>query len=185
MKDKDIIVVDIYLTRGVLALLALVLLIVAGLGGLAWGRSEASASGSSAPLAQSAGMRQYYLTRAFYDGDEADGANVCAAGYHFASFWEIVDPSNLKYNTALGDDRPDSGRGPSSVGIGWVRTGYNNSTSNTAGKGNCLTWYSSDVAHYGTVAKLTDDWEAAKDIHIFKVGAYTCDNNFKVWCVED
>jgi ABC-type Fe3+-siderophore transport system permease subunit len=51
MKDKETIVVDIYLTRGLVALLALALLIVAGLGYLAWNRDEVAASGlqASAP----------------------------------------------------------------------------------------------------------------------------------------
>jgi hypothetical protein len=91
---------------GLVALLTLALLVVALLGYLAWGRDEVAASGPqppldqarNSPLAASAGLRGYYLTQGMYNGADADGtdgngAGVCAEGYHFASLWEILDPS--------------------------------------------------------------------------------------------
>ena len=191
MKDKETMVVDICLTRELAALLALALLIVAGLGYLAWNGDEVAASAPQAPLASSAGMRQYYLTVFDYTGSEADGsdgngAGVCAEGYHFASLWEILDPSNLKYNTTLGPTgREDSGQGPPSYMSGWVRTGWEVSTSSTVGRGNCNLWSSNDSGHYGTSAYLPHDWTTATGPHVWVTNSRSCNTTPKVWCVAD
>lgn len=191
MRDEKTIVIDINLTRGLVALLALTLLVAALLGYLAWSQDEVAASGSQAPLdhardrplALSTGMRQYYLTTDNYDGSEA--LTACADGYHMASLWEILDPSNLKYNTTLGYTRADSGQGPPTDALGWVRTGYVSDTSMTAGQANCNTWTSSESGHNGTRAFLPSDWTVVKDIHVWTVWTFWCDFGFQVWCVED
>jgi hypothetical protein len=195
---------------GLVGLLALTLLVAALLGYLVWGQREVAASSPQAsfdlaqgrardrpldrardrPLASSAGLRGYYLTTTTYNGAEADGtdgngAGVCADGYHFASLWEILDPSNLKYDTDLGMVRDDSGQGPPSYVEGWVRTGYYSSTSSTPGYGNCNVWDSSSSGHYGTIASLTRDWEAEQDIHVWEVDFGGCPYPFRVWCVAD
>ena len=94
MQDENTIVIDVNLTRGLVILLVLALLMVMFVGYLAWGQDEAAASGSQIPLAASSGMRQYYVTTTYHYGADADDA--CASGYHMASLWEIMDPSNLK-----------------------------------------------------------------------------------------
>jgi hypothetical protein len=175
---------------GLVGLLALALLIVAFLGYLAWGRKEVVASGLPAPLASSAGLRGYYLTPGTYNGADADGtdgngAGICAEGYHFASLWEILDPSNLKYDTKLGRTQDDSGQGPPTLSYGWVRTGYGWSTSSTPGKGNCNAWTSISSGYYGTTAYLTSDWTAGQDIHVWEVYAPRCNVYRYVWCVAD
>jgi hypothetical protein len=190
MKDEKTIVIDINLTRGLMALLALALLMAALVGYLTWGQREAAASGPQAPLAASSGMRQYYLTTTPYNGAEADGtdgngAGVCASGYHFASLWEILDPSSLKYNTDLGYTKDDSGQGPPTYLRSWIRTGFGSSTAGTAGLGNCNAWTSSDSDHRGTDAYLTQIWEGAEDIHVWNAGLSSCLNELPVWCVED
>jgi hypothetical protein len=204
MKDEKVIVIDINLTRGLLALLALALLMAAFLGYLVWGRGEVAASGPQAPLdhpfdlaqgkplAQSSGMRGYYLTQSRYPGADADGtdgngAGVCAEGYHFASLWEIMDPSNLKYNTDLGFVREDSGQGPPTGGnvSSWVRTGYFGSTEASAGAGNCNVWTTGSSDYYGTTARLSDNWTAGQDIHVWEVFSPACNARKQVWCVED
>ncbi len=166
-------------------LLALPLLLVAGLGYLAWGQDEVAASALPAPLASSAGMRQYYLSTSNYTGGNADGTDACAGGYHFASLWEILDPANLKYNTALGYVRADSGQGPPSYIEGWIRTGSTSSDDSTPGLGNCSAWGSSDGAQYGTTVRLPDDWDAATDIHAWDASTYSCAFPIRVWCVAD
>jgi len=184
-------VIDINLTRGLVALLALALLMAAFLGYLAWGQRDAAASGPQIPLdhargrplASSAGMRQYYLTKNDYNGADADTA--CASGYHMASLWEILDPSNLKYDTDLGRTQADSGQGPPSYLGGWVRTGYYSSSSSTAGVGNCKAWTSSSSGDYGTTAYLPNDWTAGQDIHIWEVYAPQCNLSGYVWCMAD
>jgi hypothetical protein len=142
------------------------------------------------PLAQSGGLRGYYRTRTYHFGDEADGtdgngAGVCAEGYHFASLWEILDPSNLKYNTTLGTINADSGQGPPALTLGWVRTGFGRSGSSTPGIGNCDGWDSNSDTDRGTRAYLASDWEAGQDIYVWEVQTMRCDLGTGVWCVED
>jgi hypothetical protein len=88
--QEQTLVVNINLTRGLVALLTLALLTAAVLGYLAWGHERVTASSPQAPMAESTGMRKYYLTIAAYHGNEPTGAGVCASGYHFASLWEIL-----------------------------------------------------------------------------------------------
>jgi hypothetical protein len=176
---------------GLVALLALALLAAAFVGYLAWGQGQVAASGPQAPLdharvrplAASTGMRGYYLTATGHGG--AGALTACADGYHFASLWEIMDPSHLKYDTTLGDTNDDSGQGPYTARWGWVRTGYDNSTSSTAGQGNCDGWISSDDSEQGTGAYLPANWTAGQDIHVWRVGPMSCDTKASVWCVAD
>ena len=84
---------------------------------------------------------EYYLTKSIYYGNQANGAGVCAAGYHFASLWEIMQTATLSCNTTLGATLPDSGDGPP-TGNGWVRTGNVSVSSTTAGAANCNNWTS-------------------------------------------
>jgi len=195
---------------GLVALLVSAVLVAALLGYLAWGRDEVAASGPQAsfdpasfgfaqdrqdrPLAASAGLRGYYLTQDTYNGADADGtdgngAGVCAEGYHFASLWEILDPSILKYNTGLGMVRDDSGQGPPTLPFvgGWVRTGFGRSGSTTPGVGNCDGWDSSSDSDWGTLARLPSDWTAGQDLHVWQVDTTTCNTAVlvRVWCVAD
>jgi hypothetical protein len=183
---------------GLGGLLALTLLVAAFLGYLAWNQHEAAASGpqvpldyaQNRPLAASTGLRGYYLTPGTYNGADADGtdgngAGVCAEGYHFASLWEIMDPSSLKYDTELGRTQDDSGQGPPTLSYGWVRTGYGDSILSTPGRGNCNAWSSSDGGDYGTTTYLPSDWTAGQDIHVWEVYAPRCNVNRYVWCVAD
>ena len=60
--------------------------------------------------ANNKGPRQFCLTKTGFNGSQA--LTACAAGYHMASLWEIFDTTVLRYNTALGLTKPDSGSGP-------------------------------------------------------------------------
>ena len=182
-QEEQILVVDIHLTRGLVTLLTLALLAAVLLSYLTWGREEVAASDTQAPLAASTGLRQYYLTESTYNG--ANASTVCAGGYHMASLWEILDPSNLKYNTDLGNTSGDSGQGPPAWMNGWVRTGYGTTWSAPAGSANCLGWTTSEAAATGTVVRLSVDWTASQDIHIWEALALPCDQSWYVWCVED
>lgn len=191
MKDERTIAIDINLTRGLVGLLALALLMAAFVGYLAWNQAEVAASGPQAPLdsardrplASSAGLRGYYLTTTNHNG--AAALTACAAGYHFASLWEIVEPSNLKYNTTLGRTMADSGQGPPSAN-GWVRTGYSSSTTSTAGRGNCAVWTSNSTGDQGTRATLPNDWTGGfEEIHVWDVSTSSCGTALNVWCVAD
>jgi hypothetical protein len=76
--------------------------------------------------------RAFYLTQTQHTGGEA--LTACAAGYHMASLWEIFDPSNLRYESDLGRKNDDSGFGPPTGEVGWIRTGGLQMGSTSAGK---------------------------------------------------
>jgi hypothetical protein len=131
-------------------------------------------------------MRQYYLTSSYaYNGSQAEDA--CAAGYHMASLWEILDPSNLRYDTGLGDDRADSGMGPPTVSFGWVRTGHDNDVGTNPGQANCDTWSSVSGMHNGTTVRLATDWSdpTQRDMFVWDAGIRACSDTAPVWCVAD
>jgi hypothetical protein len=188
MKEKETtsektIVIDIKLTRGLVVVLSCVLVGVGLLTYLPLTGKSAVASEAETAQAASTGMRLYYLTQSEYKGNGA--LSACAAGYHFASFWELADPSNLKYNTSLGYMRDDSGYGPP-YKIGWVRTGYASSGTNVAGRANCLLWASNSGTDYGTQAYLPSSWTAGdEDMGVWVVSSIPCSGSASVWCIED
>lgn len=184
-QEGQTLVINVHLTRGLVVLLTLALLAATLVGYLAWGREEVAAFSPQISLAASTGMRRYYLTKSAYDGDGADGAGVCASGYHFVSLWEILDTSKLEYNTTLGYTTDDSGQGPPTDAQGWVRTGYNSDNSMTMGKGNCNAW-TNNTSGYGTVAWPVNDWAGGtQDVHVWDTGPSLCNVSGRVWCVED
>jgi hypothetical protein len=192
MKEQEnrqvsrILVIDINLTRPTVVLLVLAASVVALLGYLVWGHRQATASADAFPQAGPSGLRQYYLSDSFVLGADADTS--CAAGYHMASLWEILDPSNLEYNTEHGLTKADSGEGPPTDSeLGWVRTGYVSDDSNEPGLGNCNTWSTSSGSSYGTCAGLSEGWEPlSPDVGVWNVSFFPCDLDFaRVWCVED
>jgi hypothetical protein len=139
-------------------------------------------------------MRQYYLTEdavyngAMPDGDDGYGEGICSQGYHFASIYEMVDPSNLQYNPNLGTTRTDSGMGPPSGLEGWVRTGGEKHYDLLAGSANCYGWDTTGPDEYGTVVSLQSEWTTANnqyDIHTWDAGVQGCNTSQRVWCVAD
>jgi hypothetical protein len=146
----------------------------------------------SAPTAIS-GVRQYYLSPVLAPANAARSA--CTDGYHFASIWEIADPSALKYNPSLGISSPDSGNGPPTaisfmgnplVVRGWVRTGFSYSVLDSPGQANCANWVSDYGFYWGTTANLPSTWTSdQQDIGVWSVGVSTCDTSLRVWCVQD
>jgi hypothetical protein len=164
----------------VAALLALAVIVTAAL--LVRGPAPASASGEQVS-AVTDGMRHFYLAPAVANATLAMGA--CESGYHFASFWEILDTSNLVYNTALGvvPSGADSGSGPPSNLEGWVRTGYSMNNGINPGQANCLSW--TGTTGNGSTVKLPYDWAAGGEMHVWDAGIAACGSPSYVWCVED
>jgi hypothetical protein len=194
MEEERTIVIDVKLTRGLVVALSCALAIATLLACLAMTGKSAVASGKEASegmsLAQSTGMRQFYLTQSNFDGNEI--ITACVEGYHFASLWEIADPSNLKYDTYWGATSGDSGQGPPSSiddyasAQGWVRTGYITNTSETRGKTNCNAWVDDGSGENGTVVRLVSDWvNDTPEIGVWDVYKATCNIDLRVWCVED
>jgi len=188
MKSQEghTVVIDVYLTRGVVTLLILALLAACVAAYLSWGQREATAAGSQAPLVTaSTGMRQYYITRdSAYDG--AHALTACDNGYHMASLWEILDPSNLTYNVGKGYIAADSGHGPPAGPGGWIRTGLDSVSSSNAGYASCHAWTRGDGADYGSTVWLGGMWNGdPRDIHVWESSAMPCSVNLRVWCVKD
>jgi hypothetical protein len=129
--------------------------------------------------------KSYYLTQTIHTGSQA--LTACAEGYHMASLWEIFDTSNLRYNTELGFNNPDSGFGPPAGISGWIRTGYVDTDFNFPGAGNCNAWTSASFADFGTDAALPIVWDSLNVTVItpWISGTTTCNSNIKLWCMQD
>jgi hypothetical protein len=204
MKEQEehkLVVLHINLTGAVVALAAVVLILAAVSVYFILGVKPVSASdapaAARAPEAISAasptGLRGYY--RSFTTYVTTDAVNACAAGYHFASLWEILDTSALRYASEIPDAwvyEADQGSGPPTGGeglsrIAWVRTGYNGSNNGVPGQSNCNAWTSTSVDDYGTTVGLSIQWGSGttEDVIIWDVGVSTCNYKTSVWCVED
>ena len=130
--------------------------------------------------------RHFYVTSTNYYPDEVKTA--CSTGYHMASLWEILDVSNLTYDYdhPAAKTKADSGFGPPSNWYGWVRTGYDSSSSSTTGTGNCNNWTSRLDTVYGVSVRLSNSWETAPgDIFTWDATSFTCNYVGPVWCIGD
>ena len=184
-QQGDMQVVEIHLTRGVVIALGLMLLVVMVLGYLVWSEREVAAAGAQSISTQASVPPKYYLTIVSKPGNQA--LTACATGYHMASLWEILDTTNLEYDTTLGVTLGDSGSGPPTNFYGWVRTGYIAGSSTTPGRGNCDGWTSASASDYGTFVLLPRDWTVAAGLTApWEVNYTSCDmSGIRVWCVED
>ena len=130
--------------------------------------------------------KSFYVTKTLHDGSQA--LTACVGGYHMASLWEILDPSNLRYDTQLGATLPDSGFGPPTAASSEarIRTGGPASNSETVGLGNCNAWTSPSHDDFGTVIRLDIPWDATGE-KISPWFAFTgpCSVQLPVWCVQD
>ena len=147
------------------------------------------------PIVEQLRPRKFYLTQIKHNGGQA--LSACAAGYHMASLWEIHDPSNLRYDTALGFTQGDSGFGPPipfpfgppqlDRPFGWVRTGNGSANSGTPGATNCHAWTSANGDDNGTFIFLASTWDST-DVTViipWRAGVSACDSTLRVWCVQD
>jgi hypothetical protein len=166
-----------------LASLGLVLLLCAS-GSWLPSVSRALASPALGAFSATSG-RHVYLTASTYL--PVDARSACAGGYQMASFWEIMDVSNLiyDYNHPAAVTQDDSGHSLPSYLAGWVRTGYSSSSTNMAGTTNCNNWTSSNAADYGTAVYLSRQWETvSSQADLWTVYAYSCGLVAPVWCVR-
>ena len=128
-------------------------------------------------------LRKFYLTTLTVQGNQA--LTACADGFHMASLFEIFDVSDLRYDTTLGQTADDSGFGPRTGNLGWIRTGFaSNNQDDLAGIGNCLVWTSTNGN--GTVAQLANLWDAPGSIiSQWEASSVLCNSLNQVWCVEN
>ena len=170
------------LNKPVFSLILVGLLAVIGLAYLVWGAQAVDASSPGAPM--DTGLRKYYLTTSTKSG--AGPLTACASGYHMASLWEILDTTQLEYDSSLGFVQGDTGSGPPTYVYGWIRTGFFSSTSSTPGQGNCAVW-TNGLSGSGTIAQLPSSWFSTNvDLHVWDVNTDGCGTSVHhVWCVED
>lgn len=148
------------------------LLLFAGVGAFLLDGTAADAEAGTTGLTE---PRQFYLTTSNTAGTFA--LSACADGYHFATLWEIIDPSNLVYNTQLGHTEADSGNGPPSGVSGMIR----------GGSSNCSNWTSDAPAGpFASTLALTDNWSVqdGKIQDIWEASSTGC-SGAQLWCVED
>jgi hypothetical protein len=166
------------------------LVLVAAMSLLTHSQPGAAISASTAPV------RGYYLTKNTITGNKV--LTACASGYHLASIWEIVNTSDLRYNTTLGRTNANSGLGAPSISYtldrsvidgptGWIRTGG-------ALDANCKNWTSDSATDQGSAAGLTTANTSSPLWLIFSTStqqAISCDGNVRtgvavgVWCVQN
>jgi hypothetical protein len=131
----------------------------------------------------------FYLTKSQHNGAEA--MTACSVGYHMASIWEIRNPSNLTYNTALGDKADDSGLGPPTA-KGWIRTGSAASGADPDNitfqpLANCFAWTSANASHFGLLVYLQIPYSQTPVPHMppWEGWFASCNTKTAVWCVQD
>jgi hypothetical protein len=130
-------------------------------------------------------LRRYYLTATLHKGNEA--LTACAAGFHMASLWEIHDPSNLRYDTALGFKLSDSGFGPPTGNPGWIRTGSDAGETEIQGSANCNAWTSDSPFGVGARVFLPRTWSRTDGpvITPWLSSDEACFEPMRVWCVQN
>lgn len=131
------------------------------------------------------GRRRYYLTTTAYTGGH--GTNVCDFGFHMAAMFELLDVSNLAYDTTRGVAAADSGAGPPAR-RGWVRTGeFTFLGSSACGASSTDPWTSSLSNESGTTAFpfLAVAGIGADGAPRWLTEVVSCDDAESVWCVED
>ena len=167
------------------ASLGLCALVLAVLGMAVWEASGVQASGRSTPSQYPLPRRRFYLSKDTAQG--SDAKDICGPGFHFASLWEILDPSGLEYDKDLGFTSIDSGDGVPTTGDGWIRTGYSSSTTGGPGQVNCTVWTDSSASSIGSVATIHPDWmnPGVHDVHIWNLYTLSCNQSLRVWCVQD
>lgn len=143
--------------------------------------------------------RRYYLTSQIFEGDEAAAPGNCDAGFHFASLYEILDPTGLTYDAARGATPfSDQGEGPPAGRQAWVRTGTASQWNPLAGSANCRSWTSAQLTERGSAVSLgisnggdfdfeVGDWNDGlrSTIPPWIGGTAQCSLGRPIFCVED
>ncbi len=155
---------------------------------------ELGGNGCEDSRCDSMGRKKFYLTTEFFRAFEAPGA--CDEGFHMASLFEMIDPSDLVYDVGRGTVQADSGLGPPTgsltLNLGWVRTGYSANRVGDDGRGNCEAYADpmpgfSDV---GSVVSLQPFLGAARAVSPWSTSGggppdAECYADNRVWCVQD
>jgi len=130
--------------------------------------------------------RPFYLTQTTHTG--ATAKRACAAGFHMASMWEVLDPTVLRYDSELGVTTEDSGAGPPTERGGWIRTGKPSDLfSNSPGGASCAGYTTTNGS--GTQAILRAVWTVPTTGELvqpwWRGTTPACSGTHRVWCIED
>jgi hypothetical protein len=133
-------------------------------------------------------QKRFYLTAASGGGNTPPTA--CDAGFHFASLWELLDPSALDYDPTRGVTKADAGSGPPTNRRGWIRTGHDSGSLATTilGEWNCAAYATSFASAGGTSIRLPNDWTTVISTTSgpwIPEKVFSCADSYPAWCVED
>ncbi len=142
------------------------------------------------------GARRFYLTTTVHSGADADSA--CGTGSHMASYHELRF-GRLEYDPTRGSVETDSGSGPPTQSLGWIRTGASGGVgSSDEGRANCNGWTSAAGGHFGSQAGFNEVWFPSSpsgsggnvsagpiEVDSMRGGATACSTPLRVWCIED
>jgi type II secretory pathway pseudopilin PulG len=153
-------------------------------------------------LTRAAQPKRYFITST--DTVQAgDAPNACGTGYHMASLFEILDPTQLQYDTtapsAYTSTTDDLGSGPPTNIFGWIRTGHSSfsGADSAPGESNCDRYTTSAGGAYGTTVALNHLWEFAlatfPNVNLYYLynapwwhpERTQCNSHAHVWCVQD
>lgn len=125
-------------------------------------------------------MRRYLMSTSFSAGDGV--LTLCPSDFHFASMWELINPSALAYDTILGAQDEDSGSGPPGFRPAWVRSGASFNSNNST-RGNCDGW-TIFTGGSGATAELRTPIDAQGQ-PAWEMDDVGCDIVLSAWCIED
>lgn len=129
------------------------------------------------------GTRRYYLTPSPRAANTV--LSACAVSFHPAHLAELLMPSELEYDTRLGQTNTDSGEGPTQQS-GWIRTGSPSLIGSVAGDANCAAWTTTSAAEEGSAVRFAANWEIAHGFGSpWEPSTVACNFVRPVWCVED
>ena len=127
--------------------------------------------------------KRFYVTQTIHMADTA--LSACADGFHMASFQELVMAGAIQYDDVLGYKGNTAGPG-APIRFGWIRDGINYQGGNTD---YCFDWTSTDSSLQGPLLRLprinAEFINTAEDAEAWRVLGNDCDQENRVWCVED
>lgn len=200
-------------------LLTIILVSLVGMLGVSWAAGPSDQSiivilqsmqQRLAALEKAVQPKRYFIT-ADINITATAAPNACGPGFHMASLFEILDPSNMAYDNtndlAFKQTDHDLGAGPPSTYHGWVHTGYYNSHGLTDDGfllplgANCDGWSSDDTYdadgnyRWGTAVALMFTWKYVvlpgdserlrRAVPWWDADRRVCSGSRPVWCVSD
>ena len=150
--------------------------------------------------------RWAYITQTTFSGAEAGGPSPCEDGYHFASLYEMLDPSSFTYDPYYGGAeayRDQDINQPPTNSWAWIRTGFpwssgpsSSGSIGDAGLRNCDGYTLAGFDDWGTIVALNPCWEEDADCSMgtfwgnavapwWLTDVSRCSSEYPIWCIEE